>query len=155
MQRISFRLPKYNAKGTVYEIKIIFSCCFEDGFILLDRVIIESTFSLPLAFPTSNISWQSIPPFLFYFFVEWALAASVTPDLNHVCMAFIEHMWVYGLCHTDQACAPSRKMTWQGNMIYIHLIGIHESEAMTGASCRLTCAPDGRLTSSIGKLGWD
>ena len=60
---------------------------------------------------------------------------------------------MYGLGHTDQACMPSGKMMCQGNMIYIHHIGIHDSEAMTGASCRLACAPDGRLTSSIGKLG--
>ena len=33
-------------------------------------------------------------------------------DLNHVCVAFIEYTCVYGLCHTDQACVPSRKMTF-------------------------------------------
>ena len=59
---------------------------------------------------------------------------------------------MYGLCHTDLACVPSCKMMCQGNVIYIHHIGIHESEAMTGTSCRLACAPDRHLTSSIGEL---
>ena len=103
-----------------------------------------------------NLGWQE-------FLHSWGISIwahttvlnSHNSDLNHVCVAFIEHTWVYGLCHTDWACVPSHKMTWQGNMIYIDHIGIHESEAMTGTSCRLACAPDRRLTSSIGKLGWD
>ena len=52
-------------------------------------------------------------------------------DLNHVCVTLIEHMYYY--IHTS----------------YRYPFG----EAMTGASCRLVCAPDRRLTSSIGELG--